>query len=706
MAPRMRFPRGQSRPVRSNRTHVQSYNEESGPDDPLDEDSGTDQEGSRRLSLSLRPRSNRIPMSYRENSSDDELDDFPSQDTGDVLSPETAVHQNQPLPDVATHAIPTTSNRARRTRSVKTRSQTQKSKRIPTKRRLELGRPLNKRRKTEELDTSFAGSGVIPPWQTLPYHILFDVFLRASYPLVEEKSIRRHSTVNWLVNVALLCRNFHEPALAALYHSPPLIPAPKSHGLLSLLVKPQGSLSTNYVNKIKELHVDVETLLVYKSGPTLGYFDLSKLIENTPQINVLRLYHNNDYVVGLPSWEISRSKWMYPEALFASINSASIRLHNWDWNARFMDTQDLLPLILSTHNQAPFKSIRSLRILHVASEDADGDGVTGMADERENVLAMALQELPSLHRLEFLESSILNDHLLPKLPFNLTSLTINNCDDVTTANFSLFLSTHGHSLRELSISHNRHLSLSFIVDLKKFCQSLERLTMDLSMHDWSSYHDVEPHFEELLSPSEIPTWPPTLQHLELVQLRKWKENTAEAFFTSLIEAAPELQNLRKLIISAILKTGWRDRASFREKWIGRLEKVFLRRSAPPNPAFRTIVRHSKGQEPGNPTEGSHLDESEIPSPSKRKSARIASLKYSDGEENQSPSPGSYRMNEGDSDNDLPVTQGMCNVVVIRIDNQRPRETQFNEQDFLDDELSGDEDWTGHDLDLGDGGHAW
>lgn len=705
MAPTMRFPRGQSRPVRSNRTHVQSYNEESGPDDPLDEDSGTDQEGSRRLSLSLRPRSNRIPMSYRENSSDDELEDFPGEDAGNVLSPDTAVHPNQHLPDVATHAIPTTPARARRTRSVKTRSQTQKSKRTPTKRRLELGRPLNKRRKTQEPDTSSVGSGVIPPWQTLPYHILFDIFLRASYPLVEEKTIRRNSTVSWLVSVALLCRNFYEPALAALYHSPPLIPAPKSHGLLSLLAKPQDSLSTNYVNKIKELHVDVETLLVYKSGPTLGYFDLSKLIENTPQVNVLRLYHNNDYVVGLPSWEISRSKWVYPEALFASINSASIRLRSWDWNARFMDTQDLLPLILLRHNQAPFKSIQNLRLLHVASEDANGDGVTGMADERENVLAMALKELPSLHRLEFLESSILNDHLLPKLPFNLTSLTINNCDDVTTANFSLFLSTHGHSLRELSISHNRHLSLSFIVDLKKFCKSLERFTMDLSMHDWSSYHDVEPHFEELLSPSEIPTWPPTLQHLELVQLRKWKDNTAEAFFTSLIEAAPELQNLRNLIISAILKTGWRDRASFREKWIGRLEKVFLRRSPPPDPAFRTIVRHSEGQELGDPTEGS-LDEIEIPSPSKRKSARIASLKYSDGEDNQSPSPRSYRMNEADSDNDLPTTQGMCDVVVIRIDNQRPRETQFNEQDFLDDELSGDEDWTGHDMDMGDGGHAW
>jgi hypothetical protein len=48
---------------------------------------------------------------------------------------------------------------------------------------------------------------------------------------------------------------------------------------------------------------------------------------------------------------------------------------------------------------------------------------------------------------------------------------------------------------------------------------------------------------------------------------------------------------------------------------------------------------------------------------------------------------------------------MCDVVVIRIDNQRPRETQYNEGDFLDDEVSGDEDWNGYD-DIGDVGHSY
>ncbi|KAL4972561.1 hypothetical protein BDW66DRAFT_143893 [Aspergillus desertorum] len=693
-----------SRPVRSNRTHVTSYNEDSEPSESLGEDSETDQQSSRRLSHSLRSQdSNRIPISYREESTDDDLGNSREEDS------DSSVHRTYPLPDVNTPATPATQPTATRPRrrSVKARSQTQKAKRAPTERRLELGRPLNKRRKAEEEPNAlYVSSGVVSPWQTLPYHILFDIFLRASYPLVDERALKRNRTVSWLVNIALLCRSFHEPALAALYHSVPTIPALKSHGLLSLLMKPQGSLSTNYRNKIKELHVDVEALLLYKSGPAFGYFDLPALIENTPQVSTLRLYHRDDFMVGLPRWGISSSKWLYPNALFNTINSNCIRLHSWDWNARFMPTQALLPLMLENHNEASFKSIRDLRIFHICAEDPDGDDqVIGMTDTREGVLAAALNSLPMLRRLEFLGSSILNDCLLPKLPLNLTSLTINNCDDVTTANFSPFLGSHGHGLRELSLSHNRHLSLSFVVDLKESCPSLEKLTVDISIHDLSSYHDVEPHFDELLSASEIPTWPTTLQHLELIHLRKWKESTAEAFFASLIEAAPELASLRTLMISAILRTGWRDRASFRERWIGKLKKIFLRRSTPPNPALCSLARHTEGLSSRNPTEETHPKESEFASRSKRKSARIASLRHSDGEENHSLSR-AYQMNDHDSDLDAPAAQGMCDVVEIRIDNQRPRDTQFNESDFLDDELSGDEEWTGQDVDLGEGGHAW
>jgi hypothetical protein len=61
--------------------------------------------------------------------------------------------------------------------------------------------------------------------------------------------------------------------------------------------------------------------------------------------------------------------------------------------------------------------------------------------------------------------------------------------------------------------------------------------------------------------------------------------------------------------------------------------------------------------------------------------------------------------EDDSDDSMPESQGMCDIVSIRIDNQRPTEMQYNENDFLDDELSGDEDWAGDDFEPA-AGHAW
>ncbi len=81
----------------------------------------------------------------------------------------------------------------------------------------------------------------------------------------------------------------------------------------------------------------------------------------------------------------------------------------------------------------------------------------------------------------------------------------------------------------------------------------------------------------------------------------------------------------------------------------------------------------------------------------------------------------YRGNESDSDSDdMPLAkrwqkgkgkqvefiQGMCDVVSITIDNLRPTETQFKEEDFLDSEPEGDEDWDGTEEASGDREYAW
>lgn len=707
MAPRSRS----SRPIRSSRTQVQSYHEESSSEGRDDEDTQSDEERARRLSLSLRPRNSaRVPTSYREESTDDDFDATNDEPEAVVPTIDAPEHLTYPYTETNSRSAP---SRAPRNRTVKTRSQTKKVEKRTGRRRIELGRPLKKRRKVEEDSTPIVTSGVIPPWQTLPYHILFDIFSCASSPLMDEKTANRHSSVQWLVNIALMCHAFHEPALAALYHSPPLLPAAKAHGLLQLLAKPQDSLSTNYVSKVKELHVDVESLLFYKSGPTLGYFELSRLIERTPQVKTLRLYHKEDYFLGGSPWLNPRSRWTYPDSLFTSLVSSSIQLRCWEWNSRFMETRQLLPIMLEKHLQPAFHRLQELRLLHITSEDADGDELG--SDENEVVLATTLRELPELRRLDFVQCSIVNEYLLPNLPMGLTSLTINNCDAVTAMNLGSFLFSHGHDLQILDLRHNRHLSLAFAVNLAESCKNLEKFRMDISMYDASSYHDVEPHFHTLLDLSTgVPTWPSTLQDIELIQLRKWDDTTAEVFFGTLIDAASELRNLRRLVISAILKIGWRDRASFREKWIGKLEKTFLRRSPPPDPSLRSIPRAGPQSDVTHQSRDTHAEEthahsdtqhSGLSTPSKRKSARLALRKFSETGDDETEKA---ERQESREISDIPSTmiQGMCDVVMVRIDNQRPSETQYNEGDFLDDELSGDEDWNGNDLEVNDGRHAW
>lgn len=702
-----------SRPVRSSRLRVQSYHEDSSEDDRTnDPDHGdSDDERLHQMSLSLRPRSNRIRNAYREDSSDDSFE-FPLSDDPDIV--EAAEEASRVAVQEMAQSRSQTGGGARppprRRPTVNTRSRTKRSKRSIDKSGMELGRPRSKRKRTQGDEILFSTSGVIPPWQHLPYHILFDIFTYASYPLIDEyKAVRQNST-QWLVQMASLCRSFLEPSLAALYYCPPLLPPAKSHGLLSLLSQPQESLSTNYANKIKELDVDIERLLLYKSGPALGYFDLSQLIEKTPQVKRLRLYHSDDYDAGIPPWQRLRSKWIYPESLFESITASTMRLRSWDWNSRFMDTVELAPLALTKHLQPAFQNLQELRLLHLASEDFEDDDATEVSNEREVVFATAISQLPQLDRLVFVECSIVNEHLLPHLPIGLRSLTLNNCDEVTTSNFNAFLASHGHNLRELNLSHNRHLSMGFIVGLADTCRNLERFKMDISMYDSSSYHDVEPHFPELLSSSQIPTWPSTLQDIELNQLRKWDDAAAEVFFTSLIDAAPELRNLRRLVISAILKIGWRDRATFREKWIGRLEQVFLRRSTPPNPGLCALSRAlPPPEEPSRAVDDYDTTHSDAPTnsnpstPSKRKSVRLAQRKVEE-DDDLSASPG--RAGPTETAGEQLAVQGMCDVVMVRIDNQRPTEMQFNEQDFLDDEVSGDEDWNGYDMDIGGGGYAW
>ncbi|KAI9669222.1 MAG: hypothetical protein M1817_004717 [Caeruleum heppii] len=304
--------------------------------------------------------------------------------------------------------------------------------------------------------------------------------------------------------------------------------------------------------------------------------------------------------------------------------------------------------------------------------------------------------------------------------------------------------------------------------------------MDLHYHS-DPIRRTDPGFDILLSVDEIPDWPSDLERLELAYLRHWNGELASMFFRSLVESAQKLARLRCLAIKTSLQIEWRDRATFRESWIRRLEYVFLRTPPPPDSRLGSI-RGWKQSEDGRfsdrpsaaapkartgpispaarPVTGelaaSSLVSSSPMHPGRRRSSRISRIanvvkgsktrhEYrtsrdicsgnrlrsrpsaqpplrssrskracksqdhvvesgSDMDDTSSDtSSGDGTVNDKSAytntsdvpeDDDRLYRQAMCDVVDIRIDNLRPMGVQYNEDDFLDAEASGDEDWDG------------
>ena len=216
--------------------------------------------------------------------------------------------------------------------------------------------------------------------------------------------------------------------------------------------------------------------------------------------------------------------------------------------------------------------------------------------------------------------------------------------------------------------------------------------MDLTYTDPSSYHDIDPHYDELL-PNGLPTWPALVRVVEFANLRNLNAAEAEGFFQSLVDAAPDLKNLRRLILKAILKIGWRDRARLREKWKAKLQDVFQRTSHlplssdPSSPALSSEIAagaliESRAAVSHTASPGEDSDSAEKPFRTRakyRKSSRIAQ------KELESLTTTGTEVGR--------MVHGMVDEVVLRLDDQRPAESQFNEEDFLDSERS-DVDWDG------------
>lgn len=331
-------------------------------------------------------------------------------------------------------------------------------------------------------------------------------------------------------------------------------------------------------------------------------------------------------------------------------------------------------------------------------------------------LAEIVSLLPNLKSL-ILESNTFHTPFLEHLPHKLHHLKIANCPELTSDMLHSYLSKDGScELRELVLDHNARLDLAFLPSLQSTCPKLETLTMDL--HYYSTRHtvdDAEAKYDYLLGADEVPTWPSTLRKIELLHLQKWTSEGAQNLFRSLIDSAKDLPDLRTLILRAHINIAWRDRVDFKDQWINRLQRVFLRRSVEPDPklaslkAFRLSKQtgHSSDVSPKIRLRFSHVEitprkppldnyneaDSDSEPLSKRRSKRIAdherevsqaavtdssqvALLRTRGSESEVVSVASddEEPAEGDWRNTPEAfLQNMCDVVDVTIDNQRPRE---------------------------------
>ncbi|TQS38548.1 hypothetical protein Golomagni_00943 [Golovinomyces magnicellulatus] len=635
-------------------------------------------------------------------------------------------------------------------------------------------RPMSKKRRQvsgPELTSSKDNSAikqtseVIPPWQSLPYHVFVQIFTFASYPLYDENTFQPLISGRWLLSVARMCRAFAEPAFTVLYSSPPLVPMVKAHMLVDLLKRDPISLAFKYRQKVVSLQIEVSQVAEYILRGS-GYIDLYSLVRDLPRLLDLEFYHQKDM---MPYRDLDATiKWTYPDSIFDALEwidpdadhqrgdkTIICRLRSWRWSSRLAGKKLPLEKLIQVHMKPSFRSLRKIAFVNYQVPSLKEDEED---PNHEKILAESLNILPNLEYLIFESSTLLNSNLLPLLPKNLRYLELINCWEVTSDDLAEFLITHGQRLRNLTLNHNQSLNLAFLTILGHACPELEIFQMNMI------YRDSEPLYDYLLLPGQVPVWPKKIQTIELTQLRKWETKAAEMFFSSLLDSAADMPDLRRLSIQAILNVGWRDRASFRDRWVGSLNRVFKRSSEPPRSVYTlhpsaprrsslSVLRTSSSCSEIQPFKGSEyqavLNEN-IPRRSRRSIVRaIPCGRYV---ESSTPEDSESEEMQGKVENKLPhavrmrrrltrelnilretgginlntivssspetlpschlsyqsinyssnptsdcakscqFIQGMCDSVEIRIDNLRPVENQVTEADFLDDEVSGDEDW--------------
>ncbi|KAK1969003.1 hypothetical protein LY78DRAFT_386467 [Colletotrichum sublineola] len=590
-------------------------------------------------------------------------------------------------------------------------------------------------------------NSVIPNWldPQIEHSIWVQIFQYAATSDDEQVTL----DANWLLRIARTCRQFTDPALTVLYKCPPIRNEIKAYGLVELLEKSPSLTAVNYRAKIEALHIDVR--LVALQGLTCPL----RMMQNLPRLSEVLLVHGYDRA---PYRLLKESiKWTYPSELFQALGvspnanaeagdkTTITRLRTWQWSSRLMakDWEASLARIKEVHQMPSFASLRKVKYVNyqmpsIRRDKDPGSNPELQAEDERSVamLADSISALENLEHLVFESSTIVGPSLFSLLPAKLKHLELINCAEVIADDLSLFLVTKGHQLESLVLHHNRSLNLGFLTVLGSACPHLKELRMNLQYFSLlEAIDDTLPSYDTLLLPEQVPTWPASLQLVHLENLRHWSSDAAVVFLQSFIDGARDLPKLRHVSIKAMLDISWRSRSEFRRSWQERFEKIFLRQSPDPKPLSTlrkpppvetqsplAIAKRRLKKSGAEPSRRSNRIVSHTSGTSSRASSTSRGLRDQrrrpqsylepDSDEFDSDSDvdmdaaGDSNEDDGDQNREGPTTdaptsngvfiQGMCNVIDINIDNQKPREHQYSMDDFLNDEkdFESDDDWDG------------
>jgi hypothetical protein len=250
-------------------------------------------------------------------------------------------------------------------------------------------------------------------------------------------------------------------------------------------------------------------------------------------------------------------------------------------------------------------------------------------------------------------------------------------------------------LKSLQICHNQGIHLGFLTELGSSCPNLEDIHVNMNLYRSVLDGAVELDFQDALQKGQTPTWPASIQTIELLHVRPFTHTTSHELLESLMENSKHLEKLRYLVVKAYINLGWRERADMRRHWLTLLEKVFLRPSGPPPKPYHRLPTSL-------PAPKSVTSSPVTPVTPVRRSRRVLAQHLdSDPSSAASTSPMHKAFGEHDEDQDKYVdndnydphsplpnspsyfVQGKCLMVELTIGDGKPASVQLGMDDFMD-----------------------